>query len=513
MKQEVVFYQRESFIYIVAAFISVFLSVWMNLHETVINRDAICYVLSAEAMGRSSIQAAMHECPQAKWPFYSMLIYGLSNMTSLSYVVAAYFLDGVFSIISVLAFLAILKELSHSTRLMWLGLFVIVCSHQFNSVRQYIIRDHGFWALYLVSLFFLLQYFRHFKRADAFFWGGSLAAATLFRIEGAIFLMGLPFLSWFFPRQTLRQRLGHFVTLNIILFFVCASMVGWMLIHPHQTVGNLGRIQEVVNQFEQGLLMMLDRYQGMKAQLILHVLSYDAVREAGLVLALTICVWYLVNVLSNLSWIYSLLVLYAWRSKAAILKQSDGLVLASYLFVNFLITFTFFVEHSFLSKRYLIAFSLVLMLWVPFALDRLLLQANRFRARSLFAGVATLIFISLMSSMIHFGYSKAYIRDAGIWIAQNVPDKASIYMNDSQLMYYSSHYRNDFFSIAHRYTHADSLSHGQWKQYHYIAFHLNKQDDAKVLTIMQEIPLMPVKEFANARGDKVVIFKVKETVG
>ena len=75
---------------------------------------------------------------------------------------------------------------------MWFALGVILLSHQFNSVRQYIVRDHGFWAFYLVSLYFLLKYVEDVSWKNALAWSASLLMATLFRIEGAIFLLTLP---------------------------------------------------------------------------------------------------------------------------------------------------------------------------------------------------------------------------------------------------------------------------------------------------------------------------------
>ena len=90
------------------------------------------------------------------------------------------------------------------------------------------------------------------------------------------------------------------------------------------------------------------------------------------------------------------------------------------------------------------------MLWVPFALDRLWLQATKERARAGFAIASVAIFLTALGGIFSFGYSKSYIHEAGTWIVQNVPEKASIYINDYQLMYYAERYRQDFFNtISH----------------------------------------------------------------
>src|SRR3990167_10792551 len=202
MNQVVFFYQRERFLYCFAIIISILLSLSMNMSRPLVNPDAICYLSSAESMGEYGIKAAMQLCGQAKWPFYSMLIYGFVTMSHLSYVIAAYILDGFFSLFSVVMFILIVKKLGGSRRVLWLAAMVILLSHQFNSVREYIIRDHGFWAFYLISMFLLIRYYKQSTWQIALSWNISLMIATLFRIEGAFFLFAIPFFTLFFLPNT-----------------------------------------------------------------------------------------------------------------------------------------------------------------------------------------------------------------------------------------------------------------------------------------------------------------------
>jgi hypothetical protein len=522
MSQAITFYQRESFVYIVAIIASVLLSAWINTHEAVINVDAICYILSAEALSQFDLHGAMHVCPQAKWPFYSVLIYGLAKITTLSYIAAAYLLDAIFSALSVITFIAIVartrslctgttnaapRTQKTCTSYMWLAMFVILASHQFNSVRQYIVRDHGFWAFYLASIYFLLQYVENASWKRALAWNASLLAATLFRIEGAIFLLVLPFVTFFLPTFSWRQRATRFIQLYAPTLIVCVGIALWLLLHPQQTLEKLGRVHEVINQLQNGIALIAERFQDTKQAMSQHVLSYDAARDAGLVLVLTLLIWYVVTVCGNLSWPYTLLVLYAWFTRAASFKRTTLFVLGAYLLINLFITFGFFAQHLFLAKRYLIAFSLVLMVWVPFALDKLWQQTTE--KRIWFSIATAAILLSAAVGIISFGYSKNYLHEAGTWVAKNVPEKAAVYVNDYQLMYYTERYRQDFFPTIERYTRTDTLSQGKWKQYDYLALRIGKHDHERQLAFLQKLSLSPAKEFVNERGDKVVIYKVR----
>lgn len=497
---------RDTLLYLFAMTASLLLSLIIDSHEAIINPDAICYLLSAQAVGESGIHTAMHLCGQAQWPFYSALIFGFVQISQLPYSAAAYLLDSIFSLLSVLTFILIVKELGGSRRVLWSAALVILLAHEFNDVRQYIVRDHGFWAFYLVSILCMLRYFRRPQWITCLGFSFSLAIATLFRIEGAIFLLTLPLLAWFCPPYSLRQRARLFLSLNALTFVICLAVASWLFLHPQQSLDKLGRVAEVTQQLQHGWLVMLERYQSTKLALAQHVLTVDSAKDAGLILWLVLLSWYLVNVLANLSCIYALLVVSAWWRKAALFSSQAKLVLCSYLLVNSIITFGFLAERLFLSKRYLIALSLVFMLWVPFALNDFIRQRQRWR----FALAVLLIFVTSLGGIFDFGYSKEYIRTAGAWLSANVPANASLYANDYQLMYYSQHYGNSLFEKLPHYAHIDAIAHNQWKQYDYLALRLNQKDEADMAYVLQEIKMLPVQVFTNKRGDRVAIYKVGE---
>lgn len=479
-------------VYLVAAVISVMLSAWINLREGVINPDAICYLLSAETMTAHGLKAGMQFCPQAVWPFYSLLLSLFVKLTHLSYEHAAYVLDGFFTLISVITFIAIIDILGASKRVLMLAAAVILLSHEFNYVRQYIVRDHGFWAFYLLSLCCMLRFMLSNRLTWALAWSISIALATLFRIEGTIFMLTLPFAAFFMSGQGWVGRFKSFITLNLLTIVSGMAIVGWLLLHPEATVEKLGRLHEVFDQMQTGIQSMGQRYQTMRTAIIEHVLTLEAARDASVVLVITLITWYLLNVVGNLSWIYSALVGYAWVTRAAKFARPACVVLVAYLLANLFVTSSFFAQHLFLAKRYLIAFTLTLMIWVPYALDRLIEKSTTARYRALAYVAAGLVFISAVGGIFDFGYSKLYIRQAGTWMASNVPANAKLYVNDPQLMYYSEHSRDAFFKIKPM---------GDTAQYDYIALRF-RHGETQAMT--QSI----VAEFANKRGDKVIIYKI-----
>lgn len=167
-------------IYCFAALSSLLLSAWVAYREVLINPDAICYLQSAAVIGAGGLRKAMNLCPQAQWPFYSFLIFILSYSTHFPAQLSAYLWDGLFTAISVVSFIAITRQLGANQRVLWLSAGVILLAHQFNSIRQYLIRDHGFLAFYLLSLYFFISYIKTPRWGSALAWGLSLLMATLF---------------------------------------------------------------------------------------------------------------------------------------------------------------------------------------------------------------------------------------------------------------------------------------------------------------------------------------------
>jgi len=490
---------------------SLILSIWIGARETVINPDGICYLMAADLFAKSGMAALAHYCAQSAWPFYSMLISIFAQFSHLSLETSAYFLNGASTLISVFLFLKIINELGGSTRVLYFAALVILLSHEFNSVREYIIRDHGFWAFYLLSFYFLLRFMRESNWFCAISFSISLLLATLFRVEAVIFLLGLPWLLFCDCHRSFKERVNAFFMLNFPLILIIFFGIAWLIWHPsYFELKYFGRLAEVLNQFQHGMQLVYMQYNKTKLAFIQYVLAPESARDASLLMFLMMTFWYAINVIGNLSLVYFSLVVYAFYTRSFSFHSRANLVLVGYLFLNVIITVIFFLQHFFLSKRYLIAFSLILMFYVPFALDHLWQRRTQFTHQILLFVALFFIFISSLGGVFEFGPSKSYIQEAGDWIHQNVPKKASLYVNDYQLTYYTQHYPNDLFKRVPEFLSINFAKNKHWKNYQFVALRLSHRDD--ISTIKSNFPSHPIKTFMNKRGDQVIIYQIKEQV-
>jgi hypothetical protein len=493
MKQGV---QKVLSVYLTAAVLSLLLAYDGSLRASVINADGICYLQSAATIGLAGVHAAMQVCGQAQWPFYSILIHGFSAVSQLSLINAAFMLNGLLSVLTVLAFIYLVKMFTERKPVIWFAAATILLMHEFNSVREYVIRDHGFWAFYLISVVLLIQYFRQPSWRGAMLWSGALILATLFRVEGVLFLLLLPWLAWFGQGQRWRQ----FLQLNTATMLAAGAALVYGLSHQQNSLA-ISRFGELLFQVQHGLQVLVQTFNAKSAALAQAILNGYSARDAKMIFALMIMAWYGVSVVTNLSLVYTALAAFAYFKKLLPLDRAGRQVFSGYILLNVLITVPFLVEYLFLSKRYLIALSLLLMVWVPFALAALWEQ----RRPWLTALTAVVVLASALGGVIDFGYSKKYIRDAGLWLASNAPAQAAIYSNDLQVMFYSGHFGNSIFTKAHEFANLSALNANQWQQYDYLAVHVNPRDPEEAVAI-QQLPLKAVKVFANRRGDAVLIY-------
>lgn len=501
-----------SIIYFTAAIVSLLLSFWISGTSFVLNNDGVCYLQSAYAL-QDGLHEAMRLCDQAKWPFYSILIAGVVQLTHFSYVNAAYALNGLFSLLTILAFIAVIHCVSkqknnqaliqkdQQTSLLWLAAIVILFANEFNSIKQYVIRDHGFWAFYLLSILFLLNFVQYPRLRYAIGWSISMIVATLFRIEGAIFLLAMPFFACIALDKNYLSRAKAFLTLNAITLFLSCGLVCWFLFNPEPSAGRLGELQF---QLSHGYTTLLHHFIMRSDQLGHAILNVYSMRDAELILLLTLIAWYFVIAITNLSWVYALLVAMAWWKKSLKAHQSTKIIWAGYVLINIAITFIFLSQNMFLSKRYLVALSLALMLWVPFILNDLLQKWPRQKWPIVLAVTSILLFS--LGGIFDFGHSKNYIYDAGTWLAKNTKPDAKIYSNDLLVMYYSNHFGNHVFKEAKRFKHFNKTNDSSLEKFDYVALRLDKDklDKTGMLALMDS---SPVQVFANKRGDQVQVYK------
>lgn len=210
-----------------------------------INVDSLLYFESARlfAIGEFKQGVAVFN-----WPLYSLLISAVHRITGLSIYTSAQVLDVVFFAISTFSFSYLIKLAGGNKLTIACGVFLLLSTpYIVGDVLPMLLRDQGFWAAFLTSLVFFVQYYRTQKISDALLWQVSTIVAMLFRIEGITFLIGLPFILWLRHDLSFKPKLNQFLLINSLSILAALCMLAMLLFSPAVSLSDFGRIKEVIS--------------------------------------------------------------------------------------------------------------------------------------------------------------------------------------------------------------------------------------------------------------------------
>ncbi|MCK4389170.1 MAG: hypothetical protein KAV83_02880 [Desulfobacterales bacterium] len=471
-----------------------------------LNSDGILYLQTADAFTHSGWQAAMKlYC----WPFYSVLIAWLGKLAHLSFEHSAYVLNAALLVVIVTTFITLIKELGGSRTVQFFGAIIILSHPRLNHYQNYIIRDFGYWAFSLLSVLYFIRYYRNLRWRYALGWGICISFATLFRIEGAVLCCLSPLVLLVRSNTGLWSRLGYTLKAYTVNIITLAILLTWWFCMPHESSEQLGRLSEFWNQLQNGLMLLSNNLHN-KAALISQTVLDDASKKWGLIMTISgLAGIYLYRLVTTLWPLHILLCAYGVCKKLMPIEDGAKKVLMYFTLLNLLIPAIFLGQQFFISHRFLMLSSLLLLLWSPFSLHTIY-QHWRDKKTVLTGNSLLFPFLSLVF-LIMFVYafippkqSKIYVVSAGIWLKENMPEQAKLYSNKRQIAFYA---QRQFMS----WDISENLSIPEWASDDVVALRVRKKNYEKVRKCLIPLKLKPVKVFADQKGDRVIIFKVSES--
>jgi hypothetical protein len=165
----------------------------MYIQHGWINDDSVLYFEMARLF---SIGEWKQGVSLFSWPLYAALISAVHRATSLSLQTSAQLLNVVFFGLTTFSFTRlILLAGGKKTTMIYSALLLFSSAYIVGDVLPMLLRDQGFWAMFLTSLVYFIQYYREHKIRYALLWQIFAILALLFRIDGLnIFSMQITFL-------------------------------------------------------------------------------------------------------------------------------------------------------------------------------------------------------------------------------------------------------------------------------------------------------------------------------
>ncbi|HID44419.1 MAG TPA: hypothetical protein EYP34_01520 [Chromatiaceae bacterium] len=402
--------------YLGAALVSLALSLWQIANIAQINHDAVYYLQAIQGDASSIRQVG-------NWLFYPTLFHWIHLVSGLDLEHSAHLLNSVLDTLLVLAFIR-LVEILGSTRqtLMWSAVLVLSLPY-LNENRPEIIRDHGYWAFTLVAMTAYLKLFRTYSWRHLLWWYLAMITATLFRVEGVVFLALMPFGLLLDTEKPWKQRMKHTVMSLLPFLLIGLGFVLAMQFYPgfqNRLADTLTNAGSFVNIFTE----TIPEKARLLRQGILPQFSQSAA-ETTLYLGV---IWSIIkDLVSSLSWLYfGILLLRRWFPAPA-LPRDARIIIGWYAAIAALVLFLHGAQHFVMVSRYTMSLALMLLIVVAFSLDELQKKAGKSPAlKTQFAIVGVCIVLLFADSLINSSKPKVYILDAAKWARENLPDKARV---------------------------------------------------------------------------------------
>jgi hypothetical protein len=483
----------------VAAGVSLLFSALAVYQDDVINSDGVIYIEAAKAFATTD---ASQVFTIYRWPFYPWLIFLLDAASGIGLENAAHLLNALFSALLVVCFVALVKEMGGTFRVLVAAALIILAYTRLNEYRSFVIRDIGYWSFYLLALLLFIRYFREPRGSRAAAWTSAMVVATLFRIEGIVFLALLP-LSLLFRRDlTWGRRVKQIALAYVPHALLLALLLSFFALTDWRETGRLLEPLALAERRAE----IAEAFRTKAAALSEAILNRYSSHLAATALVSALAGILLMSLVKAISLLYSALSLHAYVSRSIHMQREALVIIAYSAAINVVVLAVYLLTNFFLTGRFGVALALVVFLAAPFSLA---LLYERWRVsegpRWVFPIVCVAILYMLVDGFVSTGGSNRYVKDAGLWLRENAPAGARVYIDEFRVLFYAARdnavFPEEGWEQTRRIVESD-----RWKKYDYLALEVERRNDEREAWLTERIG-PPVARFGNERNDKILIFK------
>lgn len=399
-----------------------------------INPDSVIYLEAAKLFSLGDFKAGFDIFP---WPFYSLCIASVNQLTQLGVHLSAQILNVIFFTIATSSFISIIILAGgKQQQIIAGGLIWMSSQYMIGGVLEMLLRDEGFWAFYLLSIVFFIRFYQNHQTKDALFWQLCIIIATLFRLEAITFLLLMPLLLLFQADFLIKQKLKHLFAAHAINIAITILMIGFFSLNKDLSTKFLGRLNEVFtsNIWQQFTQKLLDQSKIMATQVLGEYLNEFAIQGLLLTFLFVIAVK-IINATGLINIILSILGI---NKHQQLIQSNVFSVLKTAAIIAFLNSAFIITKVFVLSSRYVLALSFILMIFASFYLAELLFsKSNSDKTKWL---ITILIIILCGGAIKHLvpksqGYN--YLQEAVSWVKTNASESQRIYYSEPRMRYYA----------------------------------------------------------------------------
>jgi hypothetical protein len=491
----VTYIKQEKILYPLVMGLSVILSL-IEIQGSVINRDAIVYLSTAEAFLEHDFADAFQTY---KWPGYAILGALLSKATQIPLENCFYIINILLYAIACAAFVRLYDTLTNNKNALPIVALLVLLLPSFNSYREMIIRDVGFWCFSLLALLSFLRFTQTQKKIHSVNWQLAIGIAFLFRSEALAWIIGLPLCLFWIGTHPFSVRMKRWlasISLYAIALIVVAVFLGLNNSAAEVLLHKIPSVSALVNSF--------NNLQAAQEQMVLHALNDNSAEHAALIFTSGLLAYFIVVVLAASSVIYLILATVAFSKHYTLKPSSANGIVYWALALNLLTLLAFLLAYQFMIERYAVLAALLILLLISQPITLWLAQAWPSLRPWMRYGFVFLAVAMLLDMLISKNPPPTNLKSAGAWLQENTTVDTPVALNDNRLLHYSGRLRQGVTCIIDKDLSVSLKAIDMLKAYPYLVIQTKRKSLQKeTLPLTNDQSFEKVTEFN--RGQSVIV--------
>lgn len=477
-------------IYLAAVASALAITAWTAFTVEVPNPDALVYLRAAEHFANGEAGAALSVY---RWPFYSAVIAVIHLATGWPMMAAAHVADALFFSITVVAFIALAERLlGGRTTVVAIAALVIVLHPKLMEMRGSLIRDHGFHAFYLCALYFTVRDVQTPRLWAKLLILASIGLATLFRPEALVLAVLIPFFHLFIHGRSMRGRIVTGAVLAGIYVLALPGYILWTGVIHRLIAGEAIDIAEIVS-WHMGTISARIAWLREVIPAGRNTGEFAYIGAALLIFG--------ENVLRAITYPLALLAVFAFWPRR-LMSPFASRFTAWFVLWQMPMLLVFTVFQLYLDWRYAMGLAFVAAIPAIAVIDMLVreFRLGFRRARIALPLLASIVVVSAVGNIPQNRHPR--LKQAGEWVAENVPHGALIATNEARIALFSGRPYPEEVEIYARATTID------WPNVGYIVVDIGRSNTPPADPVFAQLPM--IARIDGDRGDgSVLVYKVR----
>lgn len=436
-----------------------------------INDDSVLYFEIARLFSVGDWKAGLS---LFDWPFYPASIAGMHKVTNASFQLCAQILNVGFFALATFSFLSLIRIAGGNQLTIICGaLLLFSTSYIVGDILPMLLRDQGFWAFFLTSIYYFTQYYRQQTFKTAFLWQLCAVIAVLFRIEAVTFLALLPFI---FLVEKKCDGIKPWVIANALGLLILATGLLILLFHPTLTLADFGRINQLATVLQQGFINVVNGVNA-KASIIATLVLGSFLEEYSMLMLLTgLLAILVIKCLFSAGWIAIALLVMKLREASTTIAPDTLKIFYWVIALAILNAALILINVYVLSGRYIVSLGFMILILSAFCLAYLIMNLKKRRHKVSLMIISIALSLTFISNLLPKKTGYNYEQDAVAWIKkiEKPHDSRIFYVSPRARYYANAPYQGrgyDYWDYTQQ-----AIADGSIYTYDYLVINLNSSD-------------------------------------